>query len=398
MDDRKGGTLFIQFRNSSMNGHFRLLYTPNAFIDRLKAQPPLNIDLPTIHSAINEFITKCENAHNSTNGLPFKYTPGSVGIATTCQLNALCVTSIMFAHYQTNGSIPIELWLNRSSTDSALINSLKREIGKMLHVRFFDEIYSKFLHFFGEKKPFDDNRYSLKTLVMVGSTFQHLIWMDSDVMFIRDPLLIIKSPLVNNSGMVLWRDIHCIHINNPIWNIMEVNARADWGGESGVVYINKEISWKSLYLTIFMNHNQNIFYRLLFYDKDTYFLASERLKEPYFMMPYAPVAIGDKKMFAFLQPDPDGGPLFVHLVGNAKRDFKQLIHKNKQPFTMVLNYDPERSHLSYCRKYFCAVSDRRRYIVPNPVPLSDYLNKSTLSLFGSYYKIAEKLVKTSLKK
>jgi len=398
-DDRKGGTMFIEMRSTNLNSRAKMLFQPSVYRRHLKRRPSLNVDrsLSIIHGAINKFITKCENAKNSTEGLPFRYVPDSLGIATTCRLNALCVTSLLFLHNQTNGTIPVELWLERNSADFAMLNRIQDEMGGSLIVRFFDEINTTFVNFFGEKIPFYKNNFALKTLVMVGSSFQHLIWMDGDVMFIRDPRVMLENPQMNTSGMGLWRDMACIDINNPIWRMMQTEARSGVGGESGVVYINKEVAWEALYLAAFMNQNQHVFYRVLYGDKDTFFLAAERLKLPYYMLPYNPVPIGDeKKLYSFLQPAPDGAPFFVHLAGAAKEDFEDCIKEGKLPFSRIVNYDPERSHMDYADgHFFRVVSDRRTYDVPKPVSLNLYIDNSTLNSFGTVYKHAKELVNSS---
>ena len=115
------------------------------------------------------------------------------------------------------------------------------------------------------------------------------------------------------------------------------------------------------------------------------------------MMPYSPIAVGDDdEFYAFLQPGPDGEPLFIHLAGFAKDDFNKLVHEKKEPFTRLLNFDPERSHLMYTNKnHFGVRSDRRTYDVPEPESLDKFISNSTLSNIVDFYNTAEKLIPSS---
>jgi len=397
-DDRKGGSLFIELRNSNLNPKFKLLFNSYDYHLYLRRRPSLNIErsLPLIQDAIDKFIKKCDDAANSSEGIPFYFTPGSVGIVTTCRLNALCISSLLFAYEQTQGKVPIELWLDRATSDFNAMRRIQFMLGSTLKVRFIDDINETYVKFFGEKIPFYKNNFDLKPLVMIGSSFQHMIWMDGDVMFVKDPRILIDHPDIKKSGMALWRDIACIHINNPIWRVMNAEPRKGMGGESGVVYINKALHWKSLYLAAFMNQNQHVFYRLVYGDKDTFFLAAERLKNPYHMMPYAPIAMGVKdRLYAFIQASPYGDPLFIHLPGFAKDDFAELVNDDKAPLTKILNYDPERSHLDYKGKNsFVVVNDRRTYSIPPLIPAEDYFSNSTLERFSSAYKLAQNIMES----
>ena len=132
--------------------------------------------------------------------------------------------------------------------------------------------------------------------------------------------------------------------------------------ESGIVYIDKSMNWRSLYVVGYMNNNQPIYYSLLFGDKDTFFLSFGYMKKPYTFVPHSPFLAGkrcgdlsncplseERKNqsvgYSFVQLDMDGRAFCVHLVSGKKRVFSYL-EQNKKPFDIVLPIDPNWSHFT----------------------------------------------------
>ena len=179
---------------------------------------------------------------------------------------------------------------------------------------------------------------------MTCSSFEKVILLDDDAWPARDPAVIFDWPEVRRTGTLFFHDMTGVSNNNPIWEIMDVNPIPGASQESGFVYIDKAIAWKALYLTTWMNVNGNTFHRILWGDKDTFFIAAASLKLPYTFVPYGPYTIGrDNHLHSFLQAGLDGKVLFLHLVSGKKHIFDNL-RRGKTPFDQVVSYDP-----NFCR-------------------------------------------------
>ena len=217
--------------------------------------------------------------------------------------------------------------------------------GKPLTIRFFDDFDKQYLDFFGKVEKFRHlHFYYLKVQAMVCSRFQRILFIDEDAFLLQDPLVVIESKLAQQTGTLFWHDMYGIHHDNLIWQVFDISPHDGLAGESGVVFMDKERTWHALYLAAFMNNKQSIFHRMVWGDKDTFFLACERLGIPYSFVPYAPYSIGYSRwsQISFLQSDTNGVPFFIHIV-SGKNCFDGPLEINK--FRTILAYDPENAHL-----------------------------------------------------
>lgn len=220
---------------------------------------------------------------------------------------------------------------------------------KPLSIRFFDDFDKQYFDFFGQVDEFRRKYYFyLKLQAMVCSKFQRVLLVDGDAFLLQDPRFIVDSKMAQQTGALFWHDIYAVHSENPIWKLMGVKPRQGLAQESGAVFINKEIAWEALYLAAYMNNKQSIFNRMLWGDKDTFFIACERMGVPYTFVPYPPYSVGFTRLtqIAFLQSDPEGVPFLLHLV-SGKKCFGKLLGIEK--FRKVLIYNPDNAHLYVTR-------------------------------------------------
>jgi len=187
-----------------------------------------------------------------------------------------------------------------------------------------------------------------------------MIWVDSDAFLLQNLTDIIKQ---TSTGTLFWHDIWSVHPENPIWQLMGIeNPVLGLSQESGVVYIDKEVGWRNLYLSAYMNQRQTMYYSMLWGDKDTFFLSFESTKTPYTFVPWPPFIAGKmgselaadggyrsaskEKFYAysFVQPDMIGRPCYVHLV-TGKEFILPYLDQNKKIFSLIRTYDANRAHM-----------------------------------------------------
>ena len=231
--------------------------------------------------------------------------------------------------------------------------------GKPLSIRFFDDFDTQYFGFFGKVEEFQRLRFFyLKVQAMVCSQFQRVLFLDDDAYLLQDPRVVVESKEARETGTLFWHDMYAIHRDNLIWQVLNIPPLDGLAGESGAVFIDKERAWQALYLAAFMNNKQSIFHRMVWGDKDTFFLACERLGIPYSFAPYPPYSIGYSRwsQIAFLQSDTHGVPFFIHIVSGKNYDGGAL-EVNK--FGTILTYDPDNAHLcSYGGALFEACKER----------------------------------------
>ena len=362
------------------------LFRPNATLFRRIHTPGKNVPcLYDIH-ATNKFVRarrlpdRLEQLRNATNNTVtkireldaplFPHKTNSTGIVLTCRLGPLCLANLHHLFDNMNITLPVglsppfpssmhmillffhdvfwgtELWLKRSQTRNEELLLLERTFhNKPLTIRFFDDFDKQYFGFFGKADKFNRlYHFYLKLQAMVCSQFQRVLLVDDDAFLLQDPRVVIESKLAQQTGTLFWHDMHAIHHDNLIWQVLDVPPREGLAGESGVVFLDKEVAWQALYLAAFMNNKQSIFNRMLWGDKDTFFLACERLGIPYSFVPYPPYSIGYSRwsQIAFLQSDTHGVPFFIHLV-SGKRYSSSLF--GFEQFETILTYDPDKAHL-----------------------------------------------------
>ena len=210
-------------------------------------------------------------------------------------------------------------------------------------VLFFEDYQKDYDEEFGSMERFRKGHYFyLKVMAMMCTKFQNVIFVDDDAFLLRDPLFLLNTRQFQETGALFWHDMYGIHPENLIWQILELEKRTGLAGESGMVVLNKAIAWKGLYFVAYMNNKQNVFYRMVWGDKDTFFLGFDYMKQNYTFMPYAPNTIGNSRYyFSFVQAGPDGIPLFIHLV-SGKRYF---MRSRRNQLSRVLLYDPNTCYL-----------------------------------------------------
>jgi hypothetical protein len=153
--------------------------------------------------------------------------------------------------------------------------------------------------------------WELKCYALLHSRFDEVLLLDADNCPVRDPAFLFDSPQYRRHGAVFWPDFWRFRRDAAVWvaaGIPPRKAREAMQFESGQILIHKARCWRALHVAMHLNEHSDWWYRLVHGDKDTFFLAWEKIGQRHAMVPH-PVRPLDGVM---LQHDFDGRLLFQH--------------------------------------------------------------------------------------
>jgi len=292
----------------------------------------------------------------------FPMIKGSTTLLTSCTLDTMCVTNLIYMMEFIHPDLPIELWVERGVGSKELLNYLLKEWYPRLQVRYLDDVEPLYNSYFGKVKRQENvPPFHFKLMSIICSLYQKIFWVDSDSFLLQNVTSVIRKA---KDGTMFWHDIWRIHERNPVWRVMNMtNPLRGFSQESGILYIDKEIAWRSLYVSAYMNQKQPLYYSLFWGDKESFFLSFELMKQPYSFVPHAPFMLGkygsdiglgitipesrynDFFGYSFVQLDPDGRAFCVHLV-SGKSFILRYLRQGRRLFTVLRPYDPNRSHMN----------------------------------------------------
>ena len=96
---------------------------------------------------------------------------------------------------------------------------------------------------------------------IISSRYEKIFWVDSDAFILQNVTKIMKQ---SKTGTMFWHDIWRIDEDNPLWEMLDMKeAERGFSQESGILFIDKSIAWKGLYVSAYMNQKQPLYYSLL---------------------------------------------------------------------------------------------------------------------------------------
>ena len=382
------GEFFIALRED--NPHVPRMYRLNVVQRTLRSTPP--VDLATVHADLDTFIA----AHGLRNesldaslSWPHKELPfvtRSTGAVTSCRLDALCLASLLVLVNVTRGTLPLELWVD-APLPPAAARAVDTLLGPRVRVRDLHETAGAYAARFGALEPaLFPNAFHRKLQALASSAFARALWVDGDAFVLRDP----RPALPHTAPVVVWRDMSAVDARNPVWALLGAPPAQAFGGESGLVLVDRGDAGaaRALQLAAYMNQHQNAFYRLVYGDKDTFALACRALRVPHTVVPHLPTVVGRR---SFLQAAPDGRPLFVHLPGPGKRDFVDAMHSSDPHafWGRILRFDPNDAHVARAHGgRLVVVADRRGALISAHDP-ARVVGAHSINLIHDMYRIAE---------
>lgn len=263
-------------------------------------------------------IAKMKKAHEKFVGgldqeLRLVYNPGTRGLVTTAGGTYLPVFLVSLRMLRRTGtSLPMEVFLaDKNEYEEYICDKVFPELNAKCVV--LSEILEAVPHSLKIEK------YQYKVFAMIFSSFEEVLFLDSDAFPLHDPYELFTSEPFTNHGLVSWPDFWASSVS-PIYykissqEVPPMSLRQTT--ESGELLLNKKTHTKSLLLATYYNYYGDIYYVLFSQgapgegDKETFLSAAEALNETFYATSEKVSSIGhnraDKKFTgsAMVQYDP----------------------------------------------------------------------------------------------
>lgn len=168
---------------------------------------------------------------------------------------------------------------------------------------------------------FEVTHYQLKSLAMLLSSFEHVLYLDSDSIPLLNPEteLFVKEPYTS-TGLVIWPDFWISSESPSFYTVVGLDKMPSnlpqSSSEAGQLLVNKQTHLKTLLLAVYYNiYGPDLYYPLLSQgalgqgDKETFMAAAMVLNTPYYRVRTGVKAIGredgiERKGSGMIQVDP----------------------------------------------------------------------------------------------
>ncbi|KAH7079706.1 mannosyltransferase putative-domain-containing protein [Paraphoma chrysanthemicola] len=270
------------------------------------------------------------------------FAKGTTGIVTTADTHYMPVFLVSLRMLRRTGcNLPVEVFIDDwSKYDTTTCDIVMPSLNARCVV--LSNIYNKNKLV---KKP---DHYQYKILSILFSTFQHVLFLDSDAFPAYDPSVLFTTPPYTTHGLVTWPDFFALTVSEHFYHIAgipEEPASARFSTESGQLLLNKDTQRESLLMMVYYNYyGPEYYYPLLCQgshgagDKETFVQAAMAVGLPWYQVRTAPGALGRNwngtfRGIGIAQADPGldyeyGLPMRSHIHPGALWENKDLAHPN----------------------------------------------------------------------
>ena len=185
---------------------------------------------------------------------------------------------------RTGCTLPVEVWFFENELPGPAAAAELRAMG--VRVRSIDEMRldaSREVFKYGAR----GFGYVMKAAVVLFSSFEEVIYLDSDNVPLRDLSDLFELPAYRETGAILWPDYWAPSMAPDLFLIApEAAPGPNSTCESGQAVFHKRQTWRALLLTLFLNCQGVLYYNLMtnylgMGDKESFPLAMRMLKQPY---------------------------------------------------------------------------------------------------------------------
>lgn len=204
-------------------------------------------------------------------------------------------------------TLPVEVWHFGKGEMNASMATLLQELG----VRVVNgEAFARDL---------PGNRwrgFALKSLAIIHSGFQEVLFLDADSHPVRDPSFLFEERAYRWTGSCFWPDIWRTNPESKIWEALGLDFVDEDEWETGQLVIDKSRCWRALKLVEHLNRHFTYYYQHVYGDKMTFYAAWKKLDQPHAMTCH-PAKLASTPAYRMLlnQYDFDGEVLFQHRTG-----------------------------------------------------------------------------------
>lgn len=150
--------------------------------------------------------------------------------------------------------------------------------------------------------------WQAKTKAMRACPFDTFLYLDADSFVWKNPTFLFDC--LCGQSAIFWPDIS--NWRPDQWPVLDdifgVPYKAGPTLEAGQIVLDRKKCWKALCLADFYNEHPEITYKVLYGDKDTFYMAWERTRTPYRLVPQIP----EGRPGCLLQHDLNGRFMFTH--------------------------------------------------------------------------------------
>jgi alpha 1,2-mannosyltransferase len=226
--------------------------------------------------------------------LPFS--KGKTGIVTTANAQYMPVFLVSLRMLRSTGcSLPIEVFIDDwSKYDPTVCDTVLPSLNARCVV--MSNIYDTAS---SARQP---DRFQYKIFAILFSSFQHVLFLDSDAFPTYDPTILFSTAPYITHGLVTWPDFWAQTISSHFFHIAaipEVLPMARLSTESGQLLLNKDKHRESLLMMVYYNYYGPEYYYVLLSqgapgvgDKETFVQAALAVGLPYYQVRTPPIALG----------------------------------------------------------------------------------------------------------
>ena len=224
------------------------------------------------------------------------FAKSTTGIVTTANAKYMPIFLVSLRMLRRTGcSLPVEVFIDDwSKYDPVVCDQVLPSLNARCVV--LSNIYDTAPH---AKKP---NHYQYKIFAILFSSFQNVLFLDSDAFPAHDPTDLLSTAPYTTHGLVTWPDFWAQTISAHFYHIAaipEVPSQSRLSTESGQLLINKDIHRESLLMMVYYNYYGPDYYYILLSqgspgagDKETFVQAALAVGLPYYQVRTPPGALG----------------------------------------------------------------------------------------------------------
>jgi alpha 1,2-mannosyltransferase len=253
----------------------------------------------------DDLVTMREKHAEITNKIPelvhlMRYNSKTRGIVTTCGLRDLGYLAISLRMLRFTGStLPVEILL--ASVDDYHADFCE-DIFPQLNARCI--LMSDVLNENIFTRKVELKTYQFKIIAILFSSFEEVLFLDADNIPVSNPDLLFTSEPFKERGMITWLDFWAETVSPLYYKI--INEKLPDGltrvaCEAGELLFSKKVHAKTLLLAAYYNYyGPSHYYRLFSQnapgegDKETFIMAAEFYKIPFYTVQTGVEAIGHK--------------------------------------------------------------------------------------------------------
>ncbi|BFZ55488.1 hypothetical protein PYCC9005_002529 [Savitreella phatthalungensis] len=115
--------------------------------------------------------------------------------------------------------------------------------------------------------------FHIKAVAMQRSSFDEILFLDSDSYTLRDPAYLFDTPQFKERGVMLWPDYTKSHPLNPVWRLLGQPCRPEFEAETGQIMVDRRRHQDVLFLAEYFALEWKTYYSFMGGDRESFRIA-----------------------------------------------------------------------------------------------------------------------------